>query len=123
MTDKEYKEIVAKVNKYINKWQKPMGLRWFDIKFIFSRERMPDKDAVAAMTLGDWFYRQGSITFYLPAIMDLTDSELENCVVHELCHILVLPLWDLVDENTRTQGEFAVSIMTDAFLWCNKLKK
>lgn len=121
MTDKEYNHQKKRVGKFLTKWQAPMGLRWWDIQVVCDR-RYCSKPSVAAETdMNLWKYRTATITFYLPKIAESSDTEVENVVVHELCHVLLSPISvNMVDLNEDYQQqvmEFNTELVAQAFGW------
>ena len=68
-----------------------MELEWCRIRHVFGVESMGDQ--VIATTEAHWEYRQATITWNLEQVMELSDTELELVVVHELVHVLLAPLW------------------------------
>lgn len=127
MTDKEYRKQKKRVQKYLDKWVQPMGLKWFTIDIEWSREK---REGCSAETqFSNWAYRKFRIVFYLPHILDCkNDSEVEDIIVHELCHILTAPMAnnmrnsddeekyrsDLIEQTTET--------IAQAFIWVRQAK-
>lgn len=116
MSDKEYREQKKRVQKYINKWFRPMGIGWFAVDFVWSRETKNGKDCdVAADADVKWEYRKALITYYLPVIKDIDDSKVENVVIHEFVHIL---LGGLNREDTPQEVlEYTTELVTSSFGW------
>lgn len=123
LDDAEFKKQKARIGKFLTKWQGPMGLRWFNIEVIFDRSYAQDNSA-AVTSMARWRYREFDITFYIPALMDKTDAEVEKTVVHELSHCLLAPIscnMRDVDENSeyrRDLMEFNTELVTAALMWC-----
>ena len=92
MTDKQYEAQKKRVIKYWNKWFKPMGINWWWVDRTWDRARDMDSPATAARTESNWEYRTAEITFYLPALEDLTDEQLEEVIVHEFVHVLSMAI-------------------------------
>lgn len=108
MTDKEFELQRKRLKKYIDKWQTPCGFDWWGITHAFTRERDEQYRDAAATTTTQWQYRNAYITWVMPEVADLTDDELDECVLHELCHILVAPL-ENYDPAMSDKTEFAVT--------------
>lgn len=118
MTDKDYKQVKSRINKLIDKWYNALGFNgaWYT-DFHFSDERKPNDDKVAAETHADYQYAHATITFYAPCMVNMEDDELEQLVVHELCHILAstYPNFQDTEDATarfeRTVNDFAQAII------------
>lgn len=118
MNDKEYAKQKARVQKYIDKWFKAMGLGWFHIDFIWSRDRREENPDTAAYVTTSWEYRKSTITFYLPNISDNDEDYLEGIVVHEFVHILVAPMMRVdKSEDLALQHEYATECVARAMRW------
>lgn len=115
MTDKEYREQKKRVQAYIDKWFKAMGLGWFQVTMTWQRERDSDNPNTAARTISSWQYRNAEIIWFVPALVDNDDYFLEGIVVHEFTHILLSPLL-LVDakEDLPLQHEYATECVARA---------
>lgn len=122
MNDKEYKTQKKRVEKYLKKWIKPMGIKWHRLDVIFDRNYEESDKEILANSQSLWQYRKASITFYLPVVDKCSDDDLEHNVVHELVHILLAPLWyncNKSDEMSQI-NEYTVESITNAFIWCDK---
>ena len=111
-----------RVTKYLKKWTYLLGLRWWQIYVCWSDDHDSfnrDGSTVVARTFSDWRYMTATVTFYLPAIKDKTDEELEMYVIHELCHVLV--------NEMREQGidheERVVTTLQKAFFWTRNVEE
>lgn len=115
MTDKEYEKQKKRVQRYINKWFDAMGLGWFRVEMVWSRERAEDAPTTDARTYTHWQYRDSSITWFLPAIADCDNEYLEGIVVHEFSHILLAPLLSVDEEkDLPLQHEYATECVARA---------
>lgn len=121
MTDKEYRKQKRRVQKYIDKWFKAMGLGWFQVTMTWQRERDADSPNTAARTISSWQYRSAEIVWFVPALVDNDDDFLEGTVVHEFTHILLSPLL-LVDakEDLPLQHEYATECVARAIQWARE---
>ena len=117
MTDKEFREQKRRVNKYLDKWQKPAGFGWWYITVEYERDRYTDEPNTAAHCWSQWQYHQATIRFYLPALKSLEDEELERTIIHELCHLLISPLEDYSTPERRQITEHTTSLVADALYW------
>lgn len=126
MKDKEYKEQKKRVEKYLNKWAKPIGMGWHKLDIEFSREISVDIPDALAVTNCLWEYRKALITFYLPIIAETNDDDLEHNVVHELSHVLSWPIWAQLDQSnneTKQIGEYATESIANALIWAREAGK
>lgn len=124
MTDAEYKKQKARVEKYLDKWFKPAGFGWFGVSIDFNRHLKDDREFTsAADTSTHWQYRKAHINFYLPAIVDIDDAELERVVVHELSHVLIGSVSNFSNDEYREMTEYATECVTQALLYTNKYVK
>jgi hypothetical protein len=121
MTDKEYLTIKKRIKALIKKWYEPAGWGWWRTGFVYSRERQPDNDGVAALTIADFKYSHATITLYLPALRDMNDEELEHLIVHELCH-LTASTWPSYEDNEDANARFerTVDDFAKQMIWTSK---
>lgn len=98
MTDAEYEATRARVLAVIDRWSGPMGVRWWQVTHEWERlhdsvEHAPASSSTAVRTAArtrvQWPYLRATIEWFLPALRDLSEDELEEVVVHEFGHILV----------------------------------
>lgn len=92
MNDKEYRLLKKKIEKLTIKWRELLWLNNYRLHHSWARERKDGASNCGAEVEMRWQYLEADFTWYLPALNDLKDDELEDCVVHEFCHILVDPL-------------------------------
>ena len=123
MTDKEFRDQKKRVEKYIDKWYKTLGLGWHQIDFVWERSRWNENPAACARTECMWQYRNGYITFYLEAVLDMSDEQIENTVVHEFVHVISWPMWENAEAGERKENEYATEEITRAILWSREAGK
>lgn len=117
MTDKDYRQTKKRIDTLITKWYKPGGWGWWRTDFIYSDERHPDNNEIGAVTKATYQYSHGTITFYLPVLVDMPDEELEHLFVHELCHLTASTYPNFEDTSDgearfeRTVDDFARHII------------
>ena len=91
MNDKDFEKQKARIKKFIRKWENVFELDQWDIIYYWTREY--DKDDARANVRGRWQYRHALIEFFLPEIADEKDDDIiEKSVIHELIHIILLPM-------------------------------
>lgn len=131
MNDKEYNEQRDRLLTLADKWIAPLGLKWWHVKFEYSRESLSTQGQKAsgrscqAQTIVDWEYLNATITFDMQAIVDESDKELESTFVHECCHILIheMRMWAGPEFTREKQDEAikheerVVTLLAKAFLW------
>jgi len=77
-----------------------MGVsHWLNI--VVSFDPRAGDDRVACETLCDWEYRQVSFMWNLPILASMTDRDVWDTAVHEVCHALIAPLWDCIPEKKQ----------------------
>ena len=91
MTDKEYEKLKKRLQKIINKWLPVLGLDRERIRFKYLRTYDGSDHYTVAKCYPLWQYKTHNVEFLMPAVQDVDDAELEEDVVHELCHILIAP--------------------------------
>ncbi len=120
MDDKTFRKEKRRVEGFLRKWLKPLGLLWWNIEVEYDRTAdlsvtAPEGRSVAAKCKVDWQYKQATITFNVPEIGELNDGGLERVVVHELMHIF---LNEMRSYDTDSDHEERVaSDLASAFLW------
>lgn len=108
MNDAEYEATKARILTIFNRWQGPLGLRWWRVNLVWDREHdtaHSDSDLggnvvsmCCAVTTVSWAYLEATITWFVPACAELDDERIEYIVLHEMAHILVNEMrW--ADEN------------------------
>lgn len=129
MTDKEYREQKKRVQKYLDKWITPLGLRWWKIDVVWDRATHCDSDPpggsehCAAHVKCRWEYLEATVTFHLLQLIEQKDDDLEKVIVHELCHVLVNEMRAPIAPNDETHAEWmkheerVVSTLACAFIW------
>lgn len=120
MNDKEYAKQKKRVKKYWDKWFESIGLAWWKIDITWDREREEGTPSQLGKTETRWQYRTAAVTFNLPEIAIVTDERLEECVVHEMTHILVGGLHDLRDDQSREITEYTVTTIARAIIWARE---
>lgn len=128
MNDKKYEQQKKRVIKLWKKWRIPLGLGWWRIELIYSREHVQGDTAYAPPSNnGDfvcifdvktnYYYRMATITAYLPVIQDVNDESLERYFIHECMHII---LKAMSHKNTAKEEESVATMLADAILWTVK---
>lgn len=102
MTTKQenHERIQTFVDERKDLWQKRLRLEHIDIEHVFLDSYFvgPSDDfVVSATTEGRWNYMQAKIKWYLPSIGRHSDHRLEEILVHELVHVLLMPEQNLLD--------------------------
>lgn len=92
MTDKEYEALKKKITKLTTLWRDELGLGSYRLHHNWARTTKERVDNCGAEVKMRWEYMEADFTWYVPALQDLDDDELEEVVVHEFCHILIAPL-------------------------------
>ncbi len=91
--DREMRVQSRRVEKLMNKWPDRLGLTHWNIKLEMCATSSRDDGEitwrVSFQTATLWQYMDSIITAYVPAIAEMSDDQVEEAFVHELCHILV----------------------------------
>lgn len=110
---KQFKELQAKLDKQVQFWRGLMVLDHWDFQVQYHAQRSLDEflqDAKASISV-DPVYQMVLLRFWLPNCLDLTDDDIEQTVIHELCHCYVNVLFNGKESN-RDKIESVVVNMT-----------
>ena len=80
-------------------WQPRLGLSHWDIIYTWRREKKSPEEGTIMSVFSTWEYQKADVWFYLPTCAEQTEQQLENAVVHELCHMLVAMMSDGESED------------------------
>jgi len=115
--NKAFKRIRKHLDKLVAQWRVPLGLKWWTIKcrYFDDPERFEKENGwhALARTYADWRYMTASIEFNVPACEQQSERDLEDVVVHELCHILV----NEMREGEIHHEERVCTRLAQAFQW------
>lgn len=120
MTDKQYREQKARVEKIWDEWYDILAMWWWRIDRTWDRAREENNYDCIAKTSSNWQYRTAHITFYLPTALDLDDSHLEESIVHEFVHVLLAPIQDMRDDQAREITEHTVTTVARTLIWAKE---
>ena len=71
-------------------WQPRLGLSHWDIIYTWKREKKASDEGTIMTVITSWEYQKADVWLYLPTCAEQEEADqLEDAVVHELCHILV----------------------------------
>lgn len=87
-TKSQRKEILD----YINKWRPKLFLHQWDFKIIYHN----NPEEVCAKIEMKPEYKNACISIHNDIFKDLDKEELEEMIVHELCHCIIQPIIELV---------------------------
>jgi hypothetical protein len=121
------KKLANKITAYIKKWRQILYINsWqIDTEFMYYDD---DNSRTIAKTEANYRYLKAVITFYLSAIeaRDLSDTELEEYVLHEMVHILLAGHQDFMkhgDDYMVGTMERETQLTTYALLFLDRRKK
>ena len=128
MKDKEAKIQIKRVRALQKKWHDIIGLRQWRIDYIYSDQDHPSGQGsyspelshnwvVPMATNCDPYYLKGSIVFYLPNLVELSDDELEEGYGHELMHIMLSLM--RTDKKSKEEEQVATKLAL-AFIWVSE---
>jgi hypothetical protein len=113
-------ELEARVQAFVDKWAKPLGLKWWEISICYVYDpasvlsHFRNDDGVTFFKVyPDWRYMTAKIYANAPEVESLDDYQLEKFVLHELCHILVHEM----REGEIHHEERVVTTLQHAFMW------
>lgn len=89
--------IQAKLARSTREWMTRLGLNHWRVDVEYVRGTLPgcsnDEDRqVLGDSTYDWRYLIARIRWNVPAALGYDDARIEECVVHELAHILLAPV-------------------------------
>lgn len=120
MTDKEYRDQKARVKRFWDKWFTTLGLGWWVVDLYWERSRDEEHPSQLGETSSKWQYRSAAVTFNLPEIATVDDDRLEECVVHEMVHILVNGIQDIRYDQSTEITEYTVTTVARAIIWARQ---
>lgn len=121
MSKPRYDEVTRFIELRREPWATRLGIGHYDIEHVYLDSFYDGGDSgddfkVTATTEGRWNYLQAKVKWYLPSMVRHTDEENEKILVHELCHVLLMPEQELLDyklqsiasddERNPTENEF-----------------
>jgi len=115
-------ETTKKLKKYFRNWQW-MVSHWgwkFSMNTCESFDDMPQEadENTDAISFFNWPYLEGSIFFNLKRMANKTDDEIEEVVIHELCHFFVAPM-----QRNKNDVEITVTMMSRTLKGLNDARK
>lgn len=131
MNDTEYEALKGRIEKLRDYWEPRLGLRWWTITFGYVRDasefRVDDepRPEAAGSCAADWRYLHAYIEFNMHKIFmqEMTDEELENVVVHELCHVLVNETRGPDLKAYMGHEERVTTTLAKAFIWTRDMTR
>lgn len=117
MKHPEFERVRTSANRLAAKWQKRLDLQDWDVRFDFTETIDIDGDSNAAAntmsTTTQAPYLKAEITVSLPAVVLLSNADLERLIVHELVHVRLSPEQELLDDdNPRHVDRFEYTTET-----------
>ena len=112
------------IQAYLEKWTYSMGLRWWKVDAYYLTGKDAKKEFgeldnnhhIVARSFADWRYLEASIYFNMPEMRKLSNEQIENTVIHELCHVLV----NEMREGALHHEERVVTCLSRAFKWTHE---
>ncbi len=115
MNDTEAAAVIEQIKAAFFKWRSRLGLFTWRVTLAYDRGNVLEGHPnAAAYCEADYPYRHASIMFLLRDFKGDTAAEVEEKVLHELLHILVV---EMQQYPTIEHVESVVSWLTSAFLW------
>ncbi len=126
MTKRDFRKECNRISKIWKTWQPILGLSEWDVKLHFYTDVDEEDPDVEAWAHASWEYIRADLHFIIPKTLGQTDSELEEIVVHEACHVLVKELQDWstcdCDKFDMKKEERVVTHMCRAFIRAHSKK-
>lgn len=118
---KKIKRTKRLIRAALDKWLKPLGLLWWDVRIIFIVApeeildifQVTDDEVTAAKCYADWRYGTAKIYVNVPGCVHMSQEEIERMLVHEMCHVLV----NEMREGELHHEERVVSALTKVMFW------
>lgn len=106
MTDKQVAVEKARIKRLLAKWVTVFEMEQWEMKYSYPREYCEEEPDTIAHTFGRWQYRHGTITFFLPVTSSKSVGSLERTIIHELLHVLLLPMSQNLNEGHEHENEY-----------------
>lgn len=111
MTDAEYQDQKARVERYTERWLIPLGLDAWHVECCWHRDKATEERAGRPPMMETevrWQYADARVCIYLPSVAEVEDdATLERIVVHEYLHILLNELRPLRDADDPRENALA----------------
>lgn len=109
-----YTEVMRKLEGFLGYWLEKFSLKEWTYNIDYEALQNEDNVSINAGIVPQWEYQHFNLKFYLPNIVNHSEYELENVVVHELSHVLVN---QMERKNTRRVDiESVVTTLARIFL-------
>ena len=120
MSDAEYEEQKQRAEAVFEKWSRTLGLGWWDVKAFYHRESPPRDGNYFSPVMCvecEWRYLLASIHIYVPEIVNMSDDDLEESILHEIAHIFVSELRGQTPDDHLNHEERVVTWMARSWRW------
>ena len=119
-----YEPHIARIERLASEWEPRLDLPGITVIHRYFENFGGDNDSgIIAETEVHYVYRDAVIRWYMPAVVRLDDTDLEDCLVHEYVHVLIAPMELHIPEKFKgEQNEFAVENMARALLAVHRSK-
>lgn len=127
MTDAEYETQKARIEGFLTRWLKPLGLGYWYIRCIYYRDsgeyqecagEGSSSNALAEVDV-DWQYCQARIAFNVFRFATVDDAEAEYAVVHELMHVFL----NEMREDGINHEERVATMLAKGILWADAIHR
>jgi hypothetical protein len=133
MTDAEYAEQKARVERYTNGWGHILEMGGWHVEVCWHREKddeNTDANLRPAMMKAEsrWQYADLTVHVYLPSVIEVDDdAKLEQIVVHEYMHAFLNEMRPMMDQTIPVEEalgkehlrheEHTATMLAKAFIW------
>jgi hypothetical protein len=113
-TAASFQHLTDEIDDLIDYWKGKLGIGTWTLYISYVPHYCSTSKDINANIGCQWEYRNAHINFFLPALLKLDSDDLEQTVVHELCHCVVDPL---VNKHSKQKSvEVVVTDMAKALL-------
>lgn len=98
LTKSEFTRQRRRITRAIEHWAKALDLDHWNGTVTFFNEREPESlgtgaahGGVAAEVATVWAYERYEMNVWAPIFAEMTDDELSEAILHEMCHVLIEP--------------------------------
>lgn len=121
MKDKEFAAEKKRVQKYIKKWDLPLGIRWWEQIHDWCDEPIGEGEGgleAGAQVTVEWKYCRVIFQWYLPGLAVMSEESLERTVVHEMAHVLIEEAVQArTKDDAQDHKERCTELLARAFLY------
>lgn len=102
---RKHEQTAEKIDGLMRKWVGDLWIGQWDVKAVYEWNGISNPEGVSSSPTAEcrsnWKYMHATVRFDIPKMSELTPSEMEDVVVHELLHCVVNEMrdWDIDHEE------------------------